>query len=409
MATILLSDLGDLLKKVIQPIIQDQLFRETILLNKLQKNKGITMNNGTFYITAKTAEHSGVYNVPEGGSINDGKFSTAQMNAKSKYAYGRHTFTDQAIEALDGNPDALVNILTEASDELKNSMARDMQRQFYSFGQGVLATVNGAVTGTTITVNGPAQKKLGTQFIYPGQKLQIGTKAQIEWGTADAVTVVDVPTETTFTVSASVTVADADLIVKDQAYDLTNSVYTDMNGIMGLIDNNSSPVWSTLQGLSRSTKGFLNAPVYKPGSDEVLTISRMEEYYLKARKFGNPDIVLSNSDLYAKYSSLLEASKRQVNTMDLSGGFTALEFAAGSKAIGVALDYDCDPTNMHILDTQSLSIGEMAPLSFLDTDGQIIRNIGGNSANFSAIMKFYGELIVLRPKANARLTRMIPA
>jgi len=45
----------------------------------------------------------------------------------------------------------------------------------------------------------------------------------------------------------------------------------------------------------------------------------MEEYYLKARKYGKPDLILMNSDLFAKYGALLETNKRHVNTMQLAG------------------------------------------------------------------------------------------
>ena len=56
----------------------------------------------------------------------------------------------------------------------------------------------------------------------------VGTKAQVEAGTADAVTVTAVPSDTTFTVSGAVTVADADLVVKAGVYDSTGTVYTEM-------------------------------------------------------------------------------------------------------------------------------------------------------------------------------------
>ena len=65
MTMITLATLGDLMKKVIEPVIQDQLFRETILLNKLQINKNVKLLNGKFYITALTGRHSGVYKIAE--------------------------------------------------------------------------------------------------------------------------------------------------------------------------------------------------------------------------------------------------------------------------------------------------------------------------------------------------------
>ena len=65
MSTITLADFGNLMKKVIEPVIQDQLFRDTILLTKLNINKNVKLANGTFYITALTGRHSGVYSTAE--------------------------------------------------------------------------------------------------------------------------------------------------------------------------------------------------------------------------------------------------------------------------------------------------------------------------------------------------------
>lgn len=414
MSTMTLADFGDLMKKVIEPVIQDQLFRETILLNKLQINKNVKFSNGTFYITALTGRHSGVYSITETGTINDGSFKTAQMTTKSKYTFGRHTFTDVSLEGVEGDAGSITNLLTTATEELKDAIQRLFQRQFSSFGQGVLAVVKTGVTGTTITVGDKDQTDFGygTTYITEGQKVAIGTKAQVEAGTADLVTVVSVVSDTQFTVDSSITVVAGDVVVNQNVYDSTNSVYTEMAGLMNLIDNTATGAVdgrapdTNFQGLARSTNNFVNAFVYKPSARETLTIDKMSEYYLKARKFGKPDLIRVSSDLYYKYSALLTQNKRYVNTMKLDGGFEGLEFAAGANPVPVVLDYDTSQDNVDIIDTTTFTYGEMAPVGFLDRDGQILRNVGGTSANFTAIMRAYGNLINLKPKGNARITGM---
>jgi hypothetical protein len=94
---------------------------------------------------------------------------------------------------------------------------------------------------------------------------------------------------------------------------------------MNLIDNTATGaidgiVPSTnFQGVARATNGWANGYVYKPSAYETLSLSRMTQYYLYARKYGKPDLIRTGSDLFAKYGSLLETNKRHVNTMQLDG------------------------------------------------------------------------------------------
>ena len=286
---------------------------------------------------------------------------------------------------------------------------KDAQRQItFGYGQGVIGAISSGTTGTTMTVKGASANFPGTEYIREGQKLLIGTKAEIEAGTAEAVTVVNVLSETQFTISASTTVVTDDLIVKAKAWNAGDSVYNEMAGIRNLLDNTSSPVDSTFQGITRATNGWVNGHVRK-GSAEVLTMARLTEYYLKARKYGRPNLILMGSDLYGKYIALLDEKKRYVDVKVGMSQFTGVEFAGGSDSIPVMLDYDMPPQDIYILDTTTRTLGEMAPISFLDRDGQILRNDGGNSAKFSAIMKYYSNLVLLKPRANARLASMTTA
>ena len=414
MSTITLADFGNLMKKVIEPVIQDQLFRDTILLTKLNINKNVKLTNGTFYITALTGRHSGVYSTAEWDTINDGSFATAQMNVKAKYLYGRHTFTDVALEGIEWDAGSIANLLTTATDELKDSIQRTFQRQFSSYGRGVLSVIKTGVTGTTMTVWGRDQTDFGygTQYLTEWQLIQIGTVAQVEAGTANSVAVATIISDTQFTVDSSITVVAGNVIVNQKWWNATLSAYTEMSGMRNILDNTATGAVdgiapdTNFQGIARATNNFTNSFIYKPAAYEVLTLERMTEYYLKARKFGKPNLIRTNADLYAKYGALLYAKKGFYNTMQLEWGFEGLEFAGGTNPVPVVLDYDTDEASVEILDTDTFTYGEMAPVGFVDRDGMILRNVGGNSANFTAIMRAYGQLINLKPRGNARLTAM---
>ena len=83
----------------------------------------------------------------------------------------------------------------------------------------------------------------------------IGTKAQVEAGTADSATIVDVLSDTQFTVGASITVAVNDRVVSSGVYDSTNAVYLDASGLGDLLSADSS-TYHTFQNISRVTNAF---------------------------------------------------------------------------------------------------------------------------------------------------------
>lgn len=58
MSTITLADFGALLKEVVEPVIQDQLFRDNVFLSQIQRNKSIKIANGEFKVVATAGAHS---------------------------------------------------------------------------------------------------------------------------------------------------------------------------------------------------------------------------------------------------------------------------------------------------------------------------------------------------------------
>lgn len=403
MALELLTSIDNVLKKVIAPKLQENIFKQNAFLSHLRKNANVTdIANGTFHITAVSSGHSGVYSGGEGQqSIETGSFGTRQMQVKAKYVYGAFELSDQALEGTKSKEGALANILTLHTEQLKMAFDREFQRQFVrGNGQGILGTVGTAVTGTTITVD-------TTLYLQPGRKVLIGTKAEVEAGTADAVTVVDVISNTQFTVSASITVAVNDRVVSSNVYDSTNTIYRDASGLGDLLSADST-TYPTFQNISRVTNAFTKPASFDGSTTFDLTLAKMTEMYLYARKYGDPDIIVASEDQYRKYSNLLVANVRYTQPAQggkaLEGGFTGLVFAGGGgKEIPVICDFDLAPGTIHFLDTKLWTIGEMTPLSWITNQtGGILEKIP-RGASYVGTMRWYGNLIGLNPRGNATM------
>src|SRR3990167_8165069 len=78
---ILLSNVTNALQKVIMPFIQDNFNKQTILLDQLKRNKGVTFLNNTFYAPIRTSRHGGIVNLAnDGNSLFSSKSSIGQAS-----------------------------------------------------------------------------------------------------------------------------------------------------------------------------------------------------------------------------------------------------------------------------------------------------------------------------------------
>ena len=218
MATYSLSDIANLIEKDILPKTQEQLENETYLMSKLPKNKFGGFANNDKYFTPRYGRNESIASLAATATTlpTAGKSKYSQGKISTAYTYGVLNLDDRVIESVKGEPGAIVNIVVEEIDRMRQDMGKDINRQLFGDGTGVLSLVSAASTQTTITVT-------STQYIHEGQLLTIN---------GDAVQVVNVTGDTTFTVTANVTVASNETAVKTAGV-------AEMTGLYMAVDNTS--------------------------------------------------------------------------------------------------------------------------------------------------------------------------
>lgn len=396
---IALSDIQAIMQKIILPTIQNQLFDTNVLMSKIGRNpNGMTFKNDKLYMTAETSAHSWVAFTWATGAITTGTNAFKQMEVAPKYGYGSHIIYDSTIEAAKWAPWSLTSIVDSLGKSLKTAMNRSINRQMYWDWKGTLWTITTGATSATQSVS-------STFYLTEWQVLLVGTRAQVEAWTADEVTVLTINSDTAVTFSASFTSATNDIIVTKWIY--VGSEYQEIIWLSALISNNVIDSGSSFQWISRATNAWTNSYVEATGA--VLTEAQILSLLLNVSKYGNPDILLTTPELYLKYGSLLTANRRQVNTVELSGWFKWLEVSFGNTPVTMVMDYDCPTWNMFALSSDTWGLWELAPLSFLDNGtGWIFTPVVDTNGNripaFQTTMKFYGNLMGNKPRANGRLT-----
>src|SRR5262249_7383543 len=108
--------------------------------------------------------------------------------------------------------------------------------------------------------------------------------------------------------------------------------------------------------------------------------------------------ILSSYQVRDKYVQLCTDERRLVNTMELDGGFKAVDF----NGIPIVPDSQCRRGTMYFIVPTSLKIFRTEDFSWMERDGSYLRGILGQDA-YDATLVHYGDLVCLIRNVNGAL------
>lgn len=413
----LLSDVNNALHNILLPYVRDNFPKQTILLDQMKRNSGVTFLNNKFYAPIRSSRHGGVSNLAnDGNSTISGTAGIGQANVSTKIMTGAFDISKLAIDATKSSTSSVTQALTFQAKALASDFARSANRQFYGDGSGIVAEVIGSVGVGTVTI-GPRTASLDDgrsidnyglvngdiapgKYLTPGNIFGIGT-AGAATGTVVSVTAGATTGSATLVWGAGASAANDAIGLEDGSGGGFGTM--EITGIRAALSSTTGT--SQYAGVARSTVGW--TPQFGSVA-EALTLSRMEQSYLSAREYsqeGDQYAIFVNKTLFKKYGDILTSMRRTVNQTDLLGGWTGLEFAAGAGKVGVFLDYDCPDGEVIILNLDSWTICQVGDLDWLEdpNGGSLLRL--SNKIQYQAEMAWFVELICLAPAANGRETQ----
>jgi len=415
----LLGDFSNALHNILLPYIKDNFSKQTVLLDQLKRNSGVTFMNNNFYAPIRTTRHSGVSNLAtDNDTTVSGTAGVGQASIGVKIITGAFDISKLAIDATKSSRSAVESALTYQATSLASDFAKSINRQFYGDGSGIIGEVIGSVAGDAGTFTmGPRTASLDDgrstdnygmvngdirpeDYIFPGMVVGIGTAAAAK-GTVSTVTAGATAGSATVVLTAGTAI-----VANDAVYALSGGLIgagsSEFTGVRAALSGSTT---GTYAGLTRGVFGW--APQLGTVS-EALSLSRMELSYLRARKYGqmgDRQAVFVNLTLYKKYGDLLQSMRRVVNESDLLGGWTGLEFAAGAGKVGVFLDVDVPDGEVLILNLDSWTICQVGDLEWMEeaNQGSMLRL--ANKISYQATMVWFANLLCLAPAANGRETQ----
>jgi hypothetical protein len=411
-----LSDFNSALKQVIEPYIQDNIPSDTKLLKVLKRNENTEYFNNAFYAPIRSSRHGGIVNLAnENAKLRTGSSAITQGSVSPKLLSATFDISDVVKTASANSKGAVENAMTFQMKTLKSDFARNINRQYFSDGVGVLAQVptSGSVGVGTLAViypdtnlddaRGDASGWYGpvnydikpTKYFAVGQAVGIGTAAA-DVGTITAITGGTAQGTLVVTGAPAVNNADAVYIVDG---DENAAGTSEIQGIRAALSVGTS----NYAGLARSLDIW--SPQYLgTASNAALSINDMEAVYMSALEYaqsGDRYAWFVNKSLYTKYGDLLTALRRTVDKTELVSGWSGLSFEAGQGNVGVFLDYDVPDGEAILLNLDTWTVCQIADMGFVE-DNTLRRS---DYITFQKVFSWYTNLFCVAPAANGRLVR----
>ncbi len=445
----ILSNYDEVLKIYYLPAIQEQLNSATILADLVDVNeKDVSGKEAT--IECHYGRSKGIGARADGGAMPEADYQKfKKATVPMKYNYGRITVSGPTIAATRDEKGAYARALDAEITGIVSDVQKDLNRQLWGAGYGILArwrttgsgtsyTVQKAYTGNTAGGNGFGSTFGAKYFeeIFGGTPVVLTTSgstvtvatvdasdvavsAIVESATYDTITVTDpsvseaagtyyVRLGSALTVTAASSTAGAGRlemmglrgIITDQ--DIDEIVFYDGTdqGMSGLND--------PLQGLAIATYPWWKSSVFSHASgryaaQRALTLDLMQRVFDKvedkAGKDYGPNLILTSKPIRREYLKIMQADRRNVNTMTLDGGWKALDY----NGIPLTTDKDAIDGEMYFLSTQDLQIYRMSDYNWMNKDGSVLHMLTGYDA-YEAVLFRYAEMGCTRRNSQGVLT-----
>ena len=102
---------------------------------------------------------------------------------------------------------------------------------------------------------------------------------------------------------------------------------------------------------------------------------------------------------------LFSANRRSIDTMELSGGFKAMNY----NGIPIVADRFCPEGTMYLLNTDDFTFHQLCDWQWLsDDDGRVLKQVAGKPVYTATLVK-YADLICARPNGQGMLTGITEA
>ena len=387
-STATLATLSAILKDLYLPPVVEQLNNEVLFLQRLEsRDQEIFGNQAIVPLHTQRSGRIGARleneQLPQSGAQG---YDKAVYDLS--YQYGGVRVTGPAMAKTASESGSFLRVLQAELDGIRNDLRRDVARQCYSDGTGVIGATGVTTAAVIVVLGATGIEALKKGQLYIGQFIDIGTLAN-PVSVASNREIVDVNvTGGTVTISgANVTTATTDRIFMQGSAN-ASSVSKEIDGIQQLV----STAATTVGGINEASagKGFwanLRDATGGALSKDILT----QAFNQVNIAGGNVSLMIGSFGMQRALFNLLQAQVQYVEPLNLKGGFKALEYMQQP----FVADRDAPWGRIYLLDERFIKVFSNRDWHFLDEDGHVLKWVSGFDA-WEAILARYMNLGISR-------------
>lgn len=305
-----------------------------------------------------------------------------QFVSTLKNLYGQIEISDKAIRASADGKGAFTDLLNSELESLLSASKFNLGRMLYGDGSGKLCTV-GALSGGAYPVSSTRNLIEGMVVdVYTAGGSLVVSGLRIAYVNRDNNTV-------TFAGTVNASISEGNVMY------IQGSKDKEITGLGAIFDKSK-----TLYGLDRSAYPFL-APYEKAvnaGIDEITIQKAIDRLEYNANS--SVDFIAVSADVKYAYQEYMKQFKRNVDVMELSGGYKTLSY----NGIPFVYDRFIEDGTMYLLDTSAFKLHQLCDWRYLENEnGKILRQTQGKPTYTATLVK-YCDLICSRPNGQAKLT-----
>ncbi len=425
-----IADFGNGYQKIIQSYIQNNIPEQIKLYKVLKTNDNVTKMNSSFYISLRSGRAGGVQTLPnDKAKLNTGGAPLSQGSVGFTIQAAVFDISDPVIKSSSSSLQALTSELEFQTKSNVKDFLKNINRQMFSDGVGIVGQVseaNAGSAGTNLlqiqypdsnasTIDTRATNYYGTtsggingdimpaKYFAPGQIIGIGSAGAHGYGTiVNSGTAVQQGTALgTLALTAALPSAVAG----------TEPIYIVSAELEA---PGTSEISGFRAGLSEGTNNYLNLArttyTWQPqylgtASLQSVSIPSMEQLYQSALEYAMPGdryVWFCNKSLYNRIGDLLTALRKTVNKTELVSGWSGYSFEAGEGNVPIYRDYDCPDGELILINVDTWTICEMAPMGFLQ-DGSLLRRV--DYLTYQKVFSWYMNMACRAPAANGRMVQ----
>jgi len=411
MAGATLTTVDSILKEYYLGPVVEQLNNEVLLLQRLESRSEDLVGKAAF-VPLHYGRSTGIGAVGESAALpSAGNQSYTRAEYDLKYLYGRIQVTGPSMAKTKSDAGAFLQSLKGELDGVRNDLRKDLARQVYGKGDGVIATLDTYTSGTTLTLT--SAEAIAKGQLYVGMAIDIITYSSGTPTVAGSTTISAVNAATpSITVASATGAATGATIVRTGVVASQNRYAqgTRSNEIDGLarIVTSAAPSSSSAGNSGYQTVGKIDAYANSFWDNQrvavsgALTIMKIQQALNLARqKAANPSLMITSLGVQREFYRLLQANQQFVEPGKTSyeAGFSTLMYAG----MPVVADIDAPWSTMYVLDESTLKVFSDQDFHFLDGDGQTLRQVSNYDA-YEAIMVRYMNLGATNRTKNVVMT-----